>query len=195
MSGNSWSQMLSNGTVSIDSTRAYRGDSSLKSHINGGAAMSSPCAIIGTETSRSPSSASSTRGSGSTSRRRCRRASSSSSISPTPAPPASPSPPTPARSRSTTTPAPDLPAVDDEAAARPLGLHRFVMSQGSTTGAIQISLDGKHARRPPRRPAPRRPPSACSSASTSTPTPAPIGAYDAWFDELIVDNKPIACTD
>ena len=71
---------------------------------------------------------------------------------------------------------------------------QLVMSQGSASGAISISLDG----------------SPINDLSVSAPTPtivrvfagidfnnnsAAIPAYDVWLDELVVDNMPVSCSD
>ena len=71
---------------------------------------------------------------------------------------------------------------------------QLTLSQGSTTGAIQVSLDGKTI------------PELAVAGPTPTAVKVYLGvdfnnnmvaipAYDAWFDELVIDNKPIACTD
>ena len=186
--------MLSNGAITIDTTRAYRGVSSLHSHISGGAAMSGLFAIIGTSkpfpvigavyarvwvyfATALPSSY-------------------EQFLNFTDAG-------TTGISVGTDTGALTLddyalPKVYQPSATKlPLGRWAcigFVMSQGSTTGAIQISLDGN----------------ALADIPATGPTPTvvqvllgldftgntgAVGAYDAWFDELVVDNKPIACTD
>ncbi|MCU1279889.1 MAG: hypothetical protein JWM53_3435 [bacterium] len=71
---------------------------------------------------------------------------------------------------------------------------QFDMSQGALTGFIHMTVDGQLLADLPQ--------------TGSTPTAVnmilgvdfnansgPVPAYDAWFDEIIVDNKPIACSD
>jgi hypothetical protein len=69
---------------------------------------------------------------------------------------------------------------------------QFDMSQGTTTGPIHISVDGQLLADLPQ------------SGTTTTAigvsvgldfygNSVPLPAYDAWFDELILDNKPTSC--
>jgi hypothetical protein len=190
---NGWGQSLHNGTLAIDNTRAFRGKSSLRSSIQASAANTSPHATLHESSSFPvagvlyarvyvyfPSPLASQfeqflnfTDSGST-----------------------------GISVDTDT---GKVTLDDYAGAvyQPsmtrLPLDRWVcvqfqMSQGSTVGAVQISIDGMPL----------------TDLSPTVPTPTAVGmilgvdfdsnnaavpAYDAWFDEIIVDKNPISCSD
>jgi hypothetical protein len=72
---------------------------------------------------------------------------------------------------------------------------QFQMSQGSPAGSVEVSVDGALLTDLPQ-------------TAIATPTAvnlilgvdfdannAAVSAYEAWFDELIIDNKPINCND
>lgn len=71
---------------------------------------------------------------------------------------------------------------------------QFDMSQGSPSGVVQISVDGNLLNDlPPMAPTP----TAVNMfvGLDFNANNAAVPAYSAWFDELIVDNKPISCSD
>lgn len=185
-------------TATIDTTRAFRGSSSLKSHIAASAAMTSPHAVIDTIkpypilgiiygrvwayfSPSLPSMSSqyeqffnftATDGSG------VSVATDTGNVT-----------------------------LDDYAgtmlyvrSSTPMPLDRwtciqFIMSEGSATGALSVSVDGVPLQ------------DLTGSGPTPTidklylgldfasPNNSAIPAYDAWFDELIVDNKQVGCSD
>jgi hypothetical protein len=188
-----WSQSAHNGSVSIDTSRAFRGKSSLRSSIQASALNTSPYAtvnqskifpILGTLYARvwvyfpSPLSAQFEQflnftDSGGT-----------------------------GLSLATDTGAVTL---NDYAGGvyvmsmTKLPLDRWVcvqfdMVQGATTGAMHVTIDGKLlSDLPPVAPTPTAVNLILGVDFNSNN--AAIPAYDAWFDELIVDNKPISCAD
>jgi hypothetical protein len=191
---NGWSQSTKNGSLAIDTSRAFRGNSSLRSSIQASGANTSPHAAI-----------------------------SRSNIFPVIGALYArvwvyfPSPLSPQFEQFLNFPdagttgisvATDTGAVtlDDYAAGgvyqkstTKLPLDRWVcvqfdMTQAGSPGSVHISIDGNQLADLPQ------------LAATPTAVQVLLGvdfnsnnaalpAYDAWFDELILDNKPIACTD
>ncbi len=188
---NGWSASASNGTPSRDTSRAYRGAASLHAHIDGGPAMAAPLAVVhrsdlfpiaGTIYARVwvyfPSGL----------------------------------PPSFEQflnfadnvmtGYSLATDMTKI-ALNDYAAqvyqrsATPMPLDRwacvqFEIQQASASGAIHVLLDGQLLADLP------------MTAMTTAAVNLSVGldffgntvavpAYDAWFDELIVDNKPTTC--
>ncbi len=188
-----WSGTGSNGLPSIDTTRAFRGKSSLKSHLNGGAAMSSPLATVSGSKGLPISGTLYAR------------------VwvyfpSPLPAPPNLFLNLTDAGSTGVSV-ATDSGAVtlDDydgalyQRSLTQMPLDRWAcvqldLTQGMPAGAIHIYVDGNLL--------------GDLTQAGATPTAVnlvlgldfdankvAIPQYDAWFDELIVDDKPISCSD
>jgi len=189
-----WGQSGSNGMPSIDHTRAFRGSASLRAHISGGPTMSGPNAVIH-ESATFPIAptlyarvwAYFPSGLPVNFEQFLNFADNNST------------------GFSVATDA-SLIAFNDYAAggvyqksttAVPLDRWtciQFDMAQGVANGAIHISVDGKLLADLPQ--------------TGTTPTAvnvslgldffgnsAPIPQYDAWFDELIIDNKPTTCAE
>jgi hypothetical protein len=190
---NSWSQQGQKGMPSIDSTRSYRGMSSFKSHLTGGAAMTSPLATI-SQSKAFPISG---------------------TIyarvwvyfpSPLPAQFEQFLNFTDAGSTGVSV-ATDSGAVtlDDYAGSvykktstqMPLdrwACIQFSMAQSSVAGPITMGVDGTALGDVPVVVA-TTPAVGVYLGMDFDANGAAVPAYDAWFDELIIDNKPIGCDD
>jgi hypothetical protein len=191
---NGWSQQGQNGIPSIDSTRSYRGKSSLKAHLTGGAAMTSPLATI-TETKTFPITTGFVYARVWVYFPSPLPATFEQFLNFTDAGTTGVSVATDTGSVTLN----DYAGSVYQKTMTKMPLDRwaciqFNMTQGTTTGTIAISVDGKNAG--------GLPPVGVTTTAVGLilgldfdSNSAAIPAYDAWFDELIVDNKPIACDD
>ncbi|MGZ3425413.1 MAG: hypothetical protein ACXVCV_02135 [Polyangia bacterium] len=71
---------------------------------------------------------------------------------------------------------------------------QFDMTQAGATGNVDVSIDGKQLTDLPQV-APTPTAVQVILGIDFNSNSAAVPAYDAWLDELILDNKPIACTD
>jgi hypothetical protein len=186
-----WSATASNGTPSRDTSRAYRGAASLHSHISGAPAMAAPVALLhrsdifpiaGTLYARVwvyftaglPPSFEQFLNFADNSMTGYSVATDSGKVT-----------------------LDDYASTVYQSSATAMPLDRwaciqFDVQQGNAAGAIHISVDGQLLADLPQT-APTTIAVNMSVGLDFYGNTAAIPVYDAWFDELIVDNKPTTC--